>query len=336
MLALSLRISRFFRRSRWHVFALVIGLVLGRASPALAVEVEEGARTKARSLAQEALGHMHAEEWQQAQTLLAEAYALMPAPTLALLEARAFERMGRLVEAQSWYQRASEAELGADVPEAFNAAREEAARELPLLDARIPRLTLLVQGPGATDPTLELYLGARLLTASERSKPVLVDPGEQRIRVLVAKQVLVSTSLAVVEGDQKTVYMGISAVLPPVQSKAPVVRNRGEDARRTAGWVAFGVGGAGLGFGAATGIMMLDAQGKLEDQCGIACPASASDDLARFRATRTLSSVGYGVGLVGVAVGVYLLLSADEKKVSVSADVGVWSNGHVLGVQGAF
>ncbi len=318
------------------MLALAIGLALGRVSPALAVEVEEGARTKARSLAQEALGHMHAEEWQQAQTLLAEAYALMPAPTLALLEARAFERMGRLLDAQSWYQRASETELGADVPEAFNAAREEAARELPLLDARIPRLTLLVQGPGATDPTLQLYVGARLLTAGERSKPVLVDPGEQRIRVLVSKQVLVSTSLAVVERDQKVVYLGISAVLPPLQPKAPVVRDRGDDARRTAGWVAFGVGGAGLGFGAVTGFMMLHAQGKLEDQCGISCPASAADDLARFRTTRTLSSVGYGVGLVGVAVGAYLLLSGEEKKVSVSEDVGVWSNGNVLGVRGAF
>lgn len=318
------------------MLALAIGLALGRVSPALAVEVEEGARSKARSLAQEALGHMHAEEWQQAQTLLAEAYALMPAPTLALLEARAFERMGRLLDAQSWYQRASETELGADVPEAFNAAREEAARELPLLDARIPRLTLLVQGPGATDPTLQLYVGARLLTAGERSKPVLVDPGEQRIRVLVSKQVLVSTSLAVVERDQKVVYLGISAVLPPLQPKAPVVRDRGDDARRTAGWVAFGVGGAGLGFGAVTGFMMLHAQGKLEDQCGISCPASAADDLARFRTTRTLSSVGYGVGLVGVAVGAYLLLSGEEKKVSVSEDVGVWSNGNVLGVRGAF
>ncbi len=318
------------------MLAIAICLVLGRASPALAVEVEEGARTKARALAQDALAHMHAEEWQQAQTLLAEAYALMPAPTLALLEARAFERMGRLVDAKSWYQRANEAELGADVPEAFNAAREEAARELPLLDARIPRLTLLVQGPGATDPTLELYVDARLLTASERSKPVLVDPGVQRIRVLVAKQVLVSTSLAVVEREQKTVYMGISAVLPPLPPKAPVVQHRGEGARQSAAWVAFGVGGAGLGFGAVTGFMMLDAQGKLEDQCGITCPASASDDLARFRTTRTLSSVGYGVGLVGVAVGAYLLLSGEEKKVSVSADVGVWSDGHVLGVQGAF
>ncbi len=336
MPALSLRIGRFFWGSRSGVLAVAICLAVGRVSPAFAAEVDEGARTKARALAQDALGRMHAEEWAAAQTLLAQAYALMPAPTLALLEARAFERMGRLVDAKAWYQRANEAELGTDVPEAFNAAREEAARELPLLDARIPRLTLLVQGPGATDPTLELYLGARLLTASERSKPVLVDPGAQRIRVLVSKQVLVSTSLALVEGDQKTVYVGISTTQPLLQPKAIVVQPRSEDGRRTAAWVAFGVGGAGLGFGAATGFMMLDAQGKLADECGITCPASASDDLARFRTTRTLSSVGYGVGLVGVAVGAYLLLSGDEKKVSVSADVGVWSDGHALGVQGAF
>lgn len=297
-------------------------------------EPGEGERAKARVLAEEALGHMHEQRWAQAQTLLSQAYTLMPVPTLALLEGRALERLGRLIDARVRYERASRTELAADVPEAFTAAREEATRELARLERSIPRVTLMVRGRGAADPGLKLLLNGKILAPSERARPVLLDPGTHRVQVELAQEELASMSLTVVEGEQKSVFLLVAAHRPAPVSKAPSLP-QDADPQRTAGWLAFGVGGAGLGFGIVTGFMMLDAKTTLDEACTATCPAAMSDELAKFRTTRTLSAVGYATGLVGAAVGTLLFLSIGEPS-SPEQRVGFWSDGKQLGVRGSF
>ncbi|MDX2052429.1 MAG: hypothetical protein SFV15_08570 [Polyangiaceae bacterium] len=305
----------------------------GASSIALA-DAGEDQRTEARALARDALAHMHEQRWPEAQALLAQAYRLMPAPTLALLEGRALEPMGRWVAARASYERASLGAQSEDEPEAFKAAREEAKAEIEKLDRKIPKITLMVQGSGAKDGRLALYIDDKPLTQAEREKPVWVDPGEHTVRVQLGSEVLVATSVGVSEGEQKSLFLGIAAQVPP-RAPPPLPPPKEAGPQKTAAWVAFGVGGTGIALGAVTGFMMLNAQGNLNDACGATCPASASDELARFRTTRTVSFIGYGTGLVGVAVGAFLYLT-DDKPVARADKVGLWSDGKVVGVRGAF
>jgi hypothetical protein len=106
-----------------------------------------------------------------------------------------------------------------------------------------------------------------------------------------------------------------------------------------------GLGAAGTTFGIVTGAMMLDAKGNLDAQCNPECPPSASDELSRFRTTRTLSSVGYVAGVSALALGAVLVLTGSndeqtpdtERKAAGSrASVGLYAAGTFVGLRGAF
>ena len=81
-----------------------------QASP----ESDATARDLARSLADQGANAYAQEDYAHAQVLFARAYGLVPAPTIALLEARALVKLGRWIEATRTYRRASEAQLPAE------------------------------------------------------------------------------------------------------------------------------------------------------------------------------------------------------------------------------
>ena len=79
--------------------------------------------------------------------------------------------------------------------------------------------------------------------------------------------------------------------------------------QRTLGWVGLGVGGAGLVFGGVTGLVVLSKKSALEDDgCVDArCYSDQADDVDSYNSMRTLSTVGFAVGGLGVAAGAALL-----------------------------
>ncbi len=78
--------------------------------------------------------------------------------------------------------------------------------------------------------------------------------------------------------------------------------------------------------GMVSGIVMLDKKSELDDQCRPLCPRSARSELTAFRAARTVSAIGYGIGFLGLGIGAGLLLTAPkrvEAGPAVSAVVGL-------------
>jgi hypothetical protein len=69
-----------------------------------------------------------------------------------------------------------------------------------------------------------------------------------------------------------------------------------------------GAGAAFIGAGAVAGVLALNTKSELDDVCTPLCPASYKDDVDRWRLQRTLSYVGFGIGIAGVATGTYLLV----------------------------
>ena len=82
-------------------------------------EPDEATKAAARQLAQDGARAMEEKRYADAQDLLNRAYELVPAPTIAVLEARALDALGRLVEAAEHYELARRTELGADASDAF-------------------------------------------------------------------------------------------------------------------------------------------------------------------------------------------------------------------------
>jgi hypothetical protein len=110
--------------------------------------------------------------------------------------------------------------------------------------------------------------------------------------------------------------------------------------RASAGIVALGVGGAGLVLGGVTGALFLARRSDLQAggcQNGL-CPASEQGTLNDYRLYGTLSTVGFGVGAVGVVSGAVLLLTAPKGKVTVtgSATIAPAIGPGYLGVRGGF
>jgi hypothetical protein len=88
--------------------------------------------------------------------------------------------------------------------------------------------------------------------------------------------------------------------------------------------VALSVGGVGLGVGAVTGILALGEDSTLSDRCETesTCPPTEQDRIDRAGTFATVSTVGFVIGVVGVATGVVLLVVGgdDEAPRKTSAD----------------
>jgi hypothetical protein len=110
---------------------------------------------------------------------------------------------------------------------------------------------------------------------------------------------------------------------------------------KTLAWIAIGVGGAGLATGVVAGFMMLDKKKKLDEQCVeqgtlMACPAAAQGDLDAYRSTKTISWIGYGVGLAGLGTGLLLMLTAPSEPEETAAALSPWIGANQVGLTGRF
>lgn len=293
----------------------MLGVLLMPASALAAPLTEPDERTKAaaRQLAQDGARAFDAGRHAEARDLLDRAYRLYPAPTIAVLEGRALEKLGQLVEAAEHYERARRTRLSPQASQAFHAAVFEAERALAALRPRIPQLTIQVIGLPADHPELDVELdGARVPPALIGVRRP-IDPGEHRVVARVAGGPPVERVFRIAERQHEKVELPIIAP-PPIARDDSRARSSdsdgGSNAQRTWGYVGLGVGAAGIATGAVAGLVMLDRKSRLDDACTPTCPESSQDDLDTFRSARTWSLIGYGVGVVGLATGAVLVLTA--------------------------
>ena len=90
----------------------------------------------------------------------------------------------------------------------------------------------------------------------------------------------------------------------------------------------------GLLLGSITGAMVLSKKAKLEDEgcVNYHCYTSQQDDVDSINSLRTISTVGFVLGGVGLAAGVTLLLTAPKAKETVALRIGPIS----AGIRGRF
>jgi hypothetical protein len=104
---------------------------------------------------------------------------------------------------------------------------------------------------------------------------------------------------------------------------------------RTLAFVGLGVGTVGLAIGVGAGLAASKKYRSAETSCPDAgCTPSGADDVDSFRQLRTISTIGYVVGAVGIGAGVTLWLTAPKQTTTVRT--GVYLGAKSAGVRGSF
>lgn len=232
-------------------------------------------------------------------------------------------QLGELVEAREMFLSIGRIKVASDETEKSASARTEAAQLAEQLRPRIPTLVVKVSGVKADAPAQVAIDGANAPVVSLSSMRK-VNPGEHAIVVRVSgREEKRSVSLA--EGETKEVDVAFTDASPKVADDATVGAGTPADnaASGSGGrpvhvvtWIGLGIGVAGIGLGAVTGVMALGKAGSVTDACrGVSCPPSARADVEDGRTVANISTIAFAVGAAGLATAAvgYFVLSPIRK-----------------------
>ncbi len=295
----------------WGLLACVLVSVPAQAQSA-------ADRTTARALAQEGQAAFEAGNFERAADRFRRADALVHAPTLMLALARSQTKLGQLVQAHETYARIIREGVPSQASKVFRRAVEDAKAEIRPLAARLSWVTVEIHG--AEDGAVSID-GKEIPTAAIGVRRA-VNPGEHVARAEAEGFLPTEEAFTVAEGEETRLSLTLQP--RPASSEAPAAdepavevvpaADTAEESSpmgRTFGFVALGVGGAGLIAGGITGILAMGRNSDLEKACpGGQCPESSRGDLDSYRKLGTISTVGFIVGGVGAAAGVTLLLTS--------------------------
>ncbi len=230
-----------------------------------------------------------------------ESNRLDPALGTVLNIADCEEHQGKLATAWTYFEEVAQRAGPGDDRAAL--AKERAQRLLP----RLPRLTVRLST--ASDAVRVSRDGVELGRASW-GVALPVDPGRHRLVVSVPGHQASSVELELAEGEQREVRLEPGPRLARAKTPAPQAE---PSTRSTWGWVAGGVGVAGLAVGGVAGALVLGKKSIADDHCPASrCDATGYDAVEAGRTLAVISTTGFVVGALGVVSGAYLLLSGES------------------------
>jgi hypothetical protein len=312
------------RSVRLSSAAFVLALLLARSAGA--------ADKAAEALYREGRDAAERGERDLACRKFAESHAREPAPGTLLNLANCEERRGQLPAAADDYEAAAQQFRAGDVRVEF------ARKRLATLERRVARLTVRLDP--AAPPGTTVDRDGRALDAALRASHVAPDEHELVVRAPGRSEVRVRVRLAAGEAREIDLVAGPVASVPaPVRISTPTPPSApppgsppAAGASSIPAYVALGIGGAGVAAGAITGVMALAGTSTVRSECPAhQCVSQQGiDDANRAHVLATTSTVAFGVGIVGVAIGSYLLLSR-RSEAFVAPAVGPSSAGAVVG-----
>lgn len=313
-----MRSYRLFSRVGGPICALAVASTVAPAAAAAEQEETEAWRDDARRLANEAADRFEAREYEAALDLFQRARKLYDAPTLGYWEARCLEELGRLVEAEARYAAVTRTELASDAPEAYAKAQQDSANALTELRKRLPTINIVITG---ADNVATVQVDDRALPDPLVGAPVAVDPGTHTVKVTLKTGEVETESVAIVESQSQEVevHFAPKEAAPPPEELDPLIDSDEPSEERInwttpLGWTALAVGALGVGTGVFAGMRANAKYDRLEKNCPEGgCPRPYWSDLDEFRSLKTVSTVGYVVGAVGLGTGAVLLLAVGDQ-----------------------
>ncbi|HKO91572.1 MAG TPA: hypothetical protein VJU61_10490, partial [Polyangiaceae bacterium] len=202
----------------------------------------------------------------------------------------------------------------------------------------VPRLELVLAAPASGE--VAVALDGQPLAAEQLGQPLPVEVGPHRIETRQGAGVPWRVEFALARGETRRIELEVptdpsaptvaAATVVPAAPEAPSAAAPAATAaaasatpvtpadsevgssrvRSTVGWVAGGIGAAGIIVGAAAGITVLHQKDVADEECNAQkeCSDRGLEAVERGKTWGTVADVSFGVGVVGLVTGAILLL----------------------------
>jgi len=300
---------RWMRRAGWAALLLVTLASV----PAHAQDV-----ATADALFRQGLAEMKAGKYDSACPALAESQRLDPRAGTLFTLAECEVGAGKIATALAHYEdflsfvERIPKELKGRQAERVKAAGEQKKK----LDAEIPRLTIAVPDPPAG---IVVKRDGASLGAVTFGVALPIDPGKHVVSAEAPGRESQEWTVTLARGARETVTVALKAASAKTPPSASTVRTAPPPTatasaapaapNRVPVYVAAGVGVVGIAVGAVAGVMAMGKKSTIDDHCpGKICDQEGTDALHSIKTVGGVSTVGFGVGFVGLAVAGVLLL----------------------------
>lgn len=305
--------------SRTRTLALAWITVLLAAPAAHAQDIPPENIAAARSLGIEGVKLANEGNCAAAMEKLARAEALYHAPTILGRLGECQVEVGQIVLGTENLNRVVREQLAPDAPRAFVEAQ---ARAKKVLNKALPRIAFLVIRVTPPEAQPSVTVGDAAVPPALIGAPRPTDPGTSTITVTAPGYMRLERKVTLAEGERQEVALTLMAdqaaqappTAPPPQpvpAEPPPPPPPPEGKSNTLAYVMLGAGAAGLAVGGVTGLMAISKKGSLECPEN-RCPPDQHDSLDSANSLALISTIGFGVGVVGVALGGVFLLSGGE------------------------
>jgi len=283
----------------------------------------------ARSLGIQGVQLADAGKCPEAIEKLERAEALHHAPTILGRLGECQVKVGSVVEGTENLNMVVREQLPANAPQVFRDAQTRAQKVLTAATPKIAHLVIRIT-PG--DVKANVAVAGRPVPAALIGAERPTDPGTHQVTATAEGYRPASATVTLAEGGHQDITLllekdpTVVAALPPPSTgatSAPTTGTATADVNapepsgkrsNTPAYVALGVGGAGLLVGGITGALAFS---KASDCPNKVCATQSDLDSAKSMAT--VSTISFGVGIAGVAVGAILLLVGNSGNSSENA-----------------
>lgn len=269
----------------------------------------------ARTLFREGDEKYRAGDYEEALKAFKAADEIMGVPTTGLEYARTLMMLNRLLEARDGFIRVANLEKRDGELPAQDDARREANQLAEDLAKRIPSIRVSVKN-APPSASIRLQIDDVEIPETAVEFPRKVDPGKHVVKVFVVGFEPTTREVDVQEKEEKVVEVELEAAKGEQNLVNPWEEGGNGDTGEQGplsvlSWIGFSVGVVGLGVGIGAGAFAVSEKGALQDVCKgkgpngeTQCPADQGDRLDTAKTVAHISTAGFIVGGVGVAVGV--------------------------------
>jgi len=316
---------------RWQGRTLGACIAVGVMLLALSASAQEDAAAEA--LFNKGLSEMEAGRFETACPTLKESQRLDPRMGTLFTLAECEAKGGMIASAVAHYDEYLRLFARLAPPQKTTQAGREkvSAAQKTALSPQVPYVTLVLRDApsGTTVKWDDMVFNLPALGV-----PLPVNPGEHVVTTQIPGSAAVVTRVTMAKAERRQIELNAGpqgatkepAIAPPPGATTPGAAPPSEEAdlgtsgasRRIWIYGAGGLGAAGIVVGSITGALVLGKKGTIDDNCvGTRCNAAGKDAADSAQSLGLVSTIGFGVGIAGLATAAVLLLT--EPKSSASA-----------------
>jgi len=304
-------------KAQRHILGALCAALIGTLAGSSRAEDAAENVAAARTLGIEGVQLADAGKCPEAIEKLQRAESLHHAPTILGRLGECQVNVGEVVAGTENLNMVVREVLPANAPKVFHDAQDRAQK---VLTAATPKIAHLVIRITPSEVNASVAVAGKPVPAALIGAERPTDPGTHLVTATAEGYQPASATVTLPEGGHQDITLLLEkdpnavAALPPVKVAPPPIT--GDDSHvpppsakksNTPAFVALGIGGAGLVVGSIAGALAFS---KASDCPNKVCPTQS--DLDRAKSMATVSTIGFGVGIAGVAVGTVLLLTGNS------------------------